>query len=148
MKIPLQISTRKMSLSNVALNVIKSKSKKLEKIYDRIIACRIMVEAPHKHKTQGLLYNVSIDISVPGADLAVKKEANEDVYVAIRDAFDSARRQLLHHSRRKYRKQKSASRESLAAETSRIDKDLETTFLNNVDTFTVYDVEYDGAVFR
>ena len=105
MKIPLQISTRKLSLSDAAINSIKSKAYKLEKFYNKIIACRVMVETPHRHKNHGIHYNVSIDISVPGGDVVVKKEHHEDVYVAIRDAFDSARRQLLHYSRKRNEKQ-------------------------------------------
>lgn len=97
MNIPLQISTRKLSLSNVAVDIIKQKAKKLELFCDKIIACRIMVETPHRHKNHGALYNVSIDISIPGAELAVKKEANEDIFVAIRDAFEAARRQIIQY---------------------------------------------------
>ncbi len=102
-----------------------------------------MVEAPHKHKSQGSLYNVSIDISVPGADLAVKREANEDVYIAIRDAFDSARRQLLHYSRRKNKKHMVNSREYSTTSISVVDKELEMNFLSNMETISISDVEYD-----
>lgn len=100
MKIPLQISSRKVSLSETAAEAIRKKAEKLESFYDRIIACRVMVEAPHRHKHQGLLYNVRIDLTVPGAELVVKREAHEDIYVAIRDAFDAARRQLLGFARK------------------------------------------------
>ena len=138
MKIPVQISTRKLSLSSIAMDVIKTKAKKLEKFYDKIIACRIMVEAPHRNKTQGLLYNVSIDISVPGAELAVKREAHEDVYVAIRDAFDTARRQLLHHSRRKNKKHLAQSKDHAVTHSSpHVDKALEESFLRNFDVIKV-----------
>ena len=107
MKNRLQISTRKMSLSEVALETIRNKAKKLEQFYDRIIACKVMVERPHRHKNHGVEFNVSIDIAVPGGDIKVKHEHNEDVYVAIRDAFDSARRQLQNlNQRQKGKKQK------------------------------------------
>jgi len=105
MKIPLRISTRKLTLSKSALDSIKNKAKKLEKFYDKIIACRVVVETPHRHKNHGVLFHVSIDISLPGTELAVKRESNEDIYIAIRDAFDVARRQLLSHNRK--RKEKS-----------------------------------------
>jgi len=90
----LQISTRKASLSEVAIDTIKQKANKLEQFYDRIIACKVMVETPHRHKNHGIEYSVSIDIAVPGNEIIVKQECNEDVYIAIRDAFDTARRQL------------------------------------------------------
>jgi len=100
-KLPLQISTRKLSLSQAAENTIRQKAEKLETFYRQIIACRVMVETPHRRKNHGTLYNVRIDLTVPGGELVVKREPHEDVYVAIRDAFDAARRQLQSYSRRR-----------------------------------------------
>jgi ribosomal subunit interface protein len=94
MKLPLQITTRNVSLSEAAEDAIREKAAKLETFYDRIMACRVFVEAPHRHKQQGLHYNVRLDITVPGGEIVVKREPNEDLYVAIRDSFDAARRQL------------------------------------------------------
>jgi len=64
-----------------------------------------MVETPHRHKNHGSLFNVSIDISIPGAELAVNKEGNEDIFVAIRDAFEAARRQIIQHFQKRKAKQ-------------------------------------------
>jgi len=100
-KLPLQITTRKMSLSKNAFGAIQKKAQKLEQFFDQIISCRVMVETPHRHKQQGLLYNVRVDLTVPGAELVVKREPNEDIYVAIRDTFDAAQRQLKEFVRRR-----------------------------------------------
>jgi ribosomal subunit interface protein len=94
MKHPLQITVRNMSLSEAAKAAIHEKAAKLDAVDDRIIGCRVLVELPHKHHHQGALYNVRIDLTIPGAELVVKREPHEDLYVAIRDAFDAARRQL------------------------------------------------------
>lgn len=94
MKLPLQITTRNVSLSEAAEATIREKSSKLETFYDHIMSCRVLVEVPHRHKHQGVAYNVRIDITVPGNEIIVKREPNEDLYVAIRDSFDAARRQL------------------------------------------------------
>ena len=94
MKLPLQITTRNVSLSEAAIESIRDRAAKLETFYDRIMSCRVLVEAPHRHKHQGVAYNVRIDITVPGHEIVVKREPNEDVYVAIRDSFDAARRQI------------------------------------------------------
>ncbi len=80
---------------------IRQKVRKLEQFSDHIIGCRVMVEAPHRHKHQGSLYNVRIDLTVPGGELVVKREPHEDVYVAIRDAFDAAKRRLLSFARKR-----------------------------------------------
>jgi len=109
-KIPLQISSRKLSLSSSTIEVIKHKVQKLELFFDKIIACRIMVETPHRHKNHGSLYNVTIDISIPGGELVVKREANEDMLVAVRDAFEAARRQIAQHSKKRKGKQPRNSR--------------------------------------
>lgn len=101
MKLPLQITTRHVSLSETAVETIKQKASKLETFYNQIIACRVMVEAPHRHKSQGQLFNVRLDITVPGGELVVKKEPHQDIYVSIRDAFDAARRQLQSYAKKR-----------------------------------------------
>ena len=100
MELPLQITTRNVSISETANADIREKAAKLDSFYDRIIGCRVTVEAPHRHQQKGIHYNVRIDLTVPGAELVVKREPNEDIYVAIRDAFDAARRQLEDFARR------------------------------------------------
>lgn len=84
---------------------IREKAAKLDLFYDRITRCRVVVEAPHRHHHKGKLFNVRIDMTVPGGELVVnrdpsKRAAHEDVYVAIRDAFDAARRKLQDFARR------------------------------------------------
>jgi ribosomal subunit interface protein len=100
MKLPLQITVRNMSLSDAGRALIEEKAAKLDTVNDGIIGCRVVVEAPHRHQHQGLSYNVRIDLTVPGSELVIKREPHEDLYVAIRDAFDAARRRLQDHQRR------------------------------------------------
>jgi|SRR5579863_442503 len=94
MRLPLQIAVRNMSLSESVETDIRKKAAWLESFSDQIIGCRVTVEAPHRHHHKGPLYNVRVDLTVPGTELVIKREPNEDVYVALRDAFDAARRQL------------------------------------------------------
>ena len=101
MKLPLQITTRKVSLSRSAMESIKQKAAKLETFSQHIIGCRVIVDAPHRHKTHGKQFNVRLDITMPGTELVVKRESNEDLNVAIRDTFDAARRQILSFSRKR-----------------------------------------------
>lgn len=104
MKLPVQITFRNMDPSEMTEGNIRERVDKLEQFYDQIMGCRVMVEAQHRHHHQGNLYHVRIDLTVPGQELVVsrnagKDHAHEDVYVAIRDAFDAARRQLEDHAR-------------------------------------------------
>jgi len=105
MQIPLQISFRNMDPSPAVEERIRKKAAKLERFHDRIVGCTVVVEAPHRHHHKGKLYNVRIDISVPGKDLVVDRakpldHAHEDVYVAIRDAFNAAVRRLEDQTRK------------------------------------------------
>lgn len=104
MEVPLQITFRGMKPSEALEANIREKADKLESLFDRIIGCNVIVEAPHRHKRKGKLYEVHIDLSVPGKVLVVAKKpgdvfAHEDVFVSVRDAFDAATRQLQDHAR-------------------------------------------------
>ena len=78
---------------------IHERAAKLDEFFDRITGCRVVVESPHRHHHQGRLYHVRVGLAVPGRSIVVDREPDEhhqheDVYVAIRDAFDAVRRQL------------------------------------------------------
>jgi len=100
MKLPLQITVHNVSVSEAVRDDIRNKTVKLDHFSDNIIGCRVTVDSPHRHQHQGLLYNVRIDLTVPGAELVVKRQPNEDIYVAIRDAFDAAYQKLEDYERR------------------------------------------------
>ena len=99
MQLPLQITFRNLEPSAALEARVRQESEKLDKLYNRIMRCRVVVEAHHKHHHKGNLYHVRIDLTVPGSELVVGREpdqhhAHEDVYVAVRDAFNEACRQL------------------------------------------------------
>lgn len=100
MQLPLKITVRNIDLSEPAKEDIRKKAASLDGYYDRIVRCRVTVDAPHRHQHKGVLYEVRINITVPDAELVVRREFNEDLYVAIRDAFDAARRRLEDFARR------------------------------------------------
>lgn len=100
MQRPLQIVFRDMPPSEAVETHIREKMKKLESLYPHIIGCKATVEIAGKHKHQGQLYNARLDISIPGSELVINREKDEDIYVALRDAFDVAKRQLTEHGQR------------------------------------------------
>ena len=100
MQIPLQITIRGIEHSEALETHIRDKVNKLEEFFDHITSCRVVVELPHKHHQQGKQFNVRIDIGVPGSEIAVNRDHAEDVYVALRDAFDAAKRQLEDYARK------------------------------------------------
>jgi ribosomal subunit interface protein len=100
MEIPLQIRLHNVSLSEADEKIIREKVAKLGEFYNRIISCRVTLEAPGRHHQKGGPYNVRIDIGVPGAELVINRKPQEDLYVAIRESFNAAGRQLEDYVRR------------------------------------------------
>lgn len=90
----IQITVRDMPSSPALENHIRKKAEKLDHHCKRIHRCRIVINVPQKHKHQGKLFRVCIDIFVPGKELVVNRKLDEDVYIAIRDAFLAAERKL------------------------------------------------------
>ncbi len=106
MKLPLQIVFRNLGPSEAIEAKVRERAEKLEKYYEHIMSCRVVVELLHHHHHQGNLYHVRVDLKVPDSELVASREpdlqhSHEDVYVAIRDAFDSVRRQLEDYTRRR-----------------------------------------------
>lgn len=101
----LQITWRDMDPSDALDARIREQMMSLERYCERIIACRIVIEQLHRRKHKGNLYNVRVDLSVPGSEIVVNRESgkdhgHEDPYVAVRDAFRATRRQLEDYVRR------------------------------------------------
>lgn len=98
MKLPLEITFRNVVRTDEIEERIRAKAAKLDRFYDRITGCRVVVELPHSHHAKGNSYHVRIELSVPGGDLVVNhdkpKPEHEDLGVALRDAFNAMQRQL------------------------------------------------------
>jgi ribosomal subunit interface protein len=104
MQIPLQVTFRNLDRSPALETNVREHAEKLDKFYDRIMSCRVVIEEQHRHHLHGNHYHVSVDVTVPGGELVASREPDEhhaytDVYVAIRDAFDTMRRQLEDYAR-------------------------------------------------
>jgi cold shock CspA family protein len=83
---------------------VRESAAALERFSDQIVSCHVTVDAPHRHQHKGNLYAVRLDIRLPDEQLVVGRQsqqdhAHEDVYVAIRDAFDAAVRRLEDYAR-------------------------------------------------
>ena len=100
MKLPLQITIRDFPHSEALDTLIRGKVEKLDQFYPHIMACRVTVELPHKHRHQGKAFNVRVDLTVPGGEIVINRDAHEDPHVALRDAFDHAKRMLEDYARR------------------------------------------------
>lgn len=105
MAIPLNITFRDMDSSPALEDRVRDLVAKLEQHYDRIERAEVVIERPHKRHRQGQRVHVRVELAVPGPDIVVSHDheldgAHEDTYVALRDAFRAARRQLEDRARR------------------------------------------------
>jgi ribosome-associated translation inhibitor RaiA len=99
MQRPLQLTFHGLEPSPAVEARVRELALRLERLYERITSCHVTVQAPHRHHNKGQLYEVRIQLHVPGREIVVNHEgahdqAHEDVYVAVRDAFEAAARKL------------------------------------------------------
>ena len=99
MTIPVQITFRHMESSAAVETRVRELANHLGVFSARITACRVVLDSPHRHQHQGKVFNVKVQLALPGEDVVVdmerpQRDGHEDVYVVLRDAFDAARRQL------------------------------------------------------
>ena len=79
--------------------VVNKRLDKLERFNHNIQSLRVILEAPHNNHHKGNVFHVTVEAMLPQHDLVVNndqhdKHSHEDIYVAIRDAFDAMERRL------------------------------------------------------
>ncbi len=99
----LQIVFRGIDQSDAIEEAVHKKVEKLERQHDRITSCRVALDAPHKHHHKGKLFQVTVNVTTPEGDVSVSCD-EEDLYVALRDAFNAIGRQLsaVHDKQKRY----------------------------------------------
>ena len=145
MKVPLELAFHNLDSSDALKDKIRERVDRLERYFNDITSCRVSIEAPHKSQYNTQHYEVHIDITVPGTELAVssdpKPEANDhnDVYVAIRDAFNAAERRLKTYAGKRLEKRKTEGRvEPPSGVVARIFPDDGYGFLEAMDGREIY----------
>ncbi len=114
-----------MERSEMVEKWIRAEAGKLETFFDRIMGCRAAIEVPHSHHRKGSLYHVRVDLTLPGAEIVVKREPSlsnrarqagvpettkhlevraphKVLRQAINDAFKAAGRRLQDYVRRRH----------------------------------------------
>src|SRR3954471_12507503 len=94
MQLPLQITYRDLPHSDALDARIREKASKLDEFHHNIISCRVNVQEVQRHSQRGKQFCVRLDIKVPQHEIAITRDHHEDVYVALRDAFQAAYRKL------------------------------------------------------
>ncbi|MXY90676.1 MAG: ribosome-associated translation inhibitor RaiA [Gammaproteobacteria bacterium] len=94
-----QIFFHNIDQTEALQEAVRKRIAKLERYCERIISGRVVLDSPHNHRHKGKVYSVGLEIHTPQKEVRVNQEqhdnhAHEDLYVAIRDAFNAAERQL------------------------------------------------------
>src|SRR5579883_989815 len=96
----LQITVRSISDSPTIEYHIRKHFGKLNRIYNKISNCRVVIDVPQNHKHKGKIFSVSIDITILGKELISRKQS-QNLYIAIRDSFAAIDKLLEKHIKRK-----------------------------------------------
>jgi len=94
-----QVVFHNIDQSDAVIDAVNKRIGKLERYCDQIITGRVVLDSPHNNHHKGKVYSVGLEIHTPHKEVRVNQEqhdnhAHEDLYVAIRDAFNAAERQL------------------------------------------------------
>lgn len=101
MELPLELAVRNTTVSDEVKRVVREHASRLDRFYDRITGCRVLVEVPQRHRIgTPIAYRVRIDLTVPGGEIVVKRQPRDELLTAIQDAFDAAGRRLQDYARR------------------------------------------------
>jgi len=105
MDVPVEIAFRHLESSEAVENRIHEHIAKLKQVFDRLVSCRVTVELISGHR-KGNKFLVTVEANVPGKAYFVghsstdEMHQHDDVYLAIRDAFNAVRRQLKDHAKK------------------------------------------------
>ncbi len=99
METPLRLTFRHADHSDALAARTHELVGRLARLQPHMTDCHVTVEGPSGRHVKGGTFAVSIDISLPKSSVHVDtarspKAAHADPYIALRDAYDIAKRQL------------------------------------------------------
>lgn len=104
MSIPVQIHFHGIDASPAMEGVLRDKLAGISHIEPRATSCLAVIEPSDRRHRHGTVHRVTLRLAIPGDELVVSRESeldhsHEDPYVALRDACDALRRQIVERSR-------------------------------------------------
>lgn len=114
MNIPVTTTFHHTARSTRIEDEVQDLAQRLGKVHPRIQQCDVVIDRPHHNRNKGNEYHIKIHVTVPGDPIVVNSTSPKHgdhtrLHVAIRDAFEVARRQLK-NTRSKPREQRIRSR--------------------------------------
>ena len=98
MKNPVQISLRGIPHSDALETYIGQEVQRLDRVCNRIVSCHLIAE--HLQAPGRRQFVVRLNLTLAGTEVAVDRDHDTDVYMAVRSAFDAAAHQLQDYMRR------------------------------------------------
>lgn len=95
---PVQITLRGIPHSDALKRYIDEEGRKLDLVCDRIVSCHMIAEV--LHPPMGQYFSVRLNVTLSGTEVAVNRDHEADIYMAVRSAFEAAGRQLRDHMSR------------------------------------------------
>ncbi|MCZ0813051.1 MAG: HPF/RaiA family ribosome-associated protein [Pseudomonadota bacterium] len=99
MQTPIEIAFKHVEPTDELKALISEKAARLDKFHDGITSCHVYIRAPHQSQKTGNLYEITIEVRVPGQELAVRRHQDDQperahLKAAIRDAFSAMEQEL------------------------------------------------------
>lgn len=144
MQVPPEVTYRNVDKTSALEDLIDERIAKLEEVCDHISSCRIAVEKIHTNPDHGSPFRVRLDLTVPpGHELAVSENPGQSTqYVpleaVIRDAFDSARKQLIKLNDRQKNRTKTHPEQEMGAIVTQLFPEEGYGFLRDLDGQEIY----------
>ena len=102
---PVKVLYRDFPKCETVSKLIDRHVDKIEKLYENIVSCNVVVSRPHHHSQKGRIYHLQIRLHLPKADIIINRDTenqtHEEIHAAISDAFSAAESQLEHYVRRR-----------------------------------------------
>ncbi len=94
-----QVLFRGIDHSQAVADAVQKRVDKLERYSDEIQSLRVTLESPHNHHHKGKVFHVGVEAVIPNHDVQVNHDqhdnhSHEDIYIAIRDAFNALERRI------------------------------------------------------
>ena len=100
MTTPVEVHFHGIEKSEAVEQRVREKVAKLKKHFERMTSCRVGIEVPQRTAEKPKVYQIKIEIGVPRrSPIVISHErtgshANEELGLAIRDAFEAALRKV------------------------------------------------------
>ena len=80
---------------------IEDEARRLGRVGDRILSCRVVIQSLQRPKQRGATLAVGLSVTLQGTEVVVNREHGEDVHSAVREAFEAAGLQIEDHAKRR-----------------------------------------------